>query len=249
MNLLEAKLLFLDLQTTGASPANGSPLEIAWSLGAADDRARCAVTSYLLQQPEHEPVPKRIQALTGITDADMEAAVDLNFAQNELREAFKQAQVPAFMIHYAQFERPFLKEMLGDSVETMCTHQIAARLFPNLPSRGIRGLAGYFGFPLEECKRAETHVVATRAIWKHLCEILAEKGINTWCDLRLWLEQLPKAKRTAYEYPLERGIRLSMPDCPVSSAAPPICVPNYAPQDRTSSWYLVFEKVSGAEAR
>jgi DNA polymerase-3 subunit epsilon len=217
VKLLDLKLVFLDLQTTGASPATGAPLEMAWALGSANDKRHGLTRRYLLKQPDEQPVPKRIQALTGITDGDMENAVDWCHAETELRESVGKACLPSFVIHYAQFERPFLRELFDEfdsRFNLVCTHQIATRLFPNLPSRGIRGLAGYFGFPLDECKRADTHVTATFAIWKHLCGLLAEKEIRTWEQLQNWLQTTPKQKRTKYEYPLERGIRLAMPDCP-----------------------------------
>lgn len=217
MTLLDSKLVFFDLQTTGASPASGAPLEVAWTVGAAKDQHECVVYRYLLRQPDEQPVPRRIQALTGITDGDMESAVEWVHASGELQAALSNACMPGFVIHYAQFERPFLRALYEDfdsRFNLLCTHQIATRLFPNLPSRGIRGLAGYFGFPLDECKRADTHVIATFAIWQHLCGLLAERGILTLDDLQKWLETAPKAKRTKYEYPLERGIRLAMPDCP-----------------------------------
>jgi DNA polymerase III subunit epsilon len=217
VNLLDLKLLFLDLQTTGASPATGAPLEIAWALGRGKDARSKITTRYLLRQPDDQPVPRRIQALTGITDGDMEHAVDWQHAKSQMLDSLAESARKAFVIHYAQFERPFLRELFeqfDDEYEVVCTHQIATRIFPNLPSRGIRGLSGYFGFPLDECKRADTHVTATFAIWKHLCGLLEEREVRTWEELRTWLKEAPKAKRTHYEYPLERGIRLSMPDCP-----------------------------------
>lgn len=217
MNLLDLKLVFLDLQTTGASPATGNPLEVAWTVGCAADNSPGPTHRYLLKQPDEQPLPKRIQALTGITDGDMEHAVDWPHARAELNTAFHDAPLSAFVIHYAQFERPFLRalyENFDEQFTLSCTHQIATRIFPNLPSRGIRGLAGYFGFPLDECKRANTHVEATFEIWKHLCALLHEREITTWEELQNWLATSPKARRTKYEYPLDRGIRLAMPDCP-----------------------------------
>ncbi len=217
MKLLDSRMLFLDLQTTGASPGTGAPLEIAWTLGCALEQQHSAVTKHLLKQPGDALIPKRIQSITGISDQDMAQAVAWDDVEVQLRSSLLESHVSAFVIHYAQFERPFLTMLLSKSDttwETICTHQIARRLFPNLPSRGIRGLAGYFGFPLDECKRAETHATATFAIWKHLCQLLAEKGVTTQAELANWLVESPALRRTAYEYPLDRGLRLSLPDCP-----------------------------------
>lgn len=216
MKLNEAKLLFLDLQTTGASPATGEPLEIAWML-ASSNGGVWSTKSFLIKQPDDKPVPPRIQFLTGITDSDMQRAVSSDSVCTLLLEDYAKADAPTFIVHYARFERPFLSSMLSDyqiTWEALCTHEIATRLFPNLPSRGIRGLSGYFGSPLDDCKRAETHAEATYQIWTHLCRILEESSISTLEELRTWLAQTTRAKRTAYEYPIERNLRLSLPDCP-----------------------------------
>ena len=68
-------MLFLDLQTTGASPGTGAPLEIAWTLGCALEQQHSAVTKHLLKQPGDALIPKRIQSITGISDQDMAQAV------------------------------------------------------------------------------------------------------------------------------------------------------------------------------
>jgi DNA polymerase III subunit epsilon len=219
ISLADARLIFLDLQTTGASPQHGHVLEMAWSLGAAAQEQPSGNASYLIRQPADEPVPGRITALTGITAEDMECAVELSFARTHLLEHLAQSDSPnSLLIHFAQFEKSFLhQEVLPeefDRLRLLCTHQIAARLFPNLPSRGIRGLAGYFGLSMEDCKRAASNVHATFLIWRNLCAKLAELGVTTIDEMELWLSETPTAKRTKYEYPIGKEIRLAIPDNP-----------------------------------
>lgn len=80
------------------------------------------------------------------------------------------------IIHYAQFEKPFLlalhREAFGkDAIfpwPIICTQRLAAKLFPNLPSRTLRALAGHFGFDLGESHRAMDHLRATATIWANL---------------------------------------------------------------------------------
>lgn len=196
---------FLDLQTTGAKPENSQVLEMAWG----DEQN---TESFLVAQPEGEEVPYRIQVITGITNEDMAQALPLA----DVLEKFAPTQKKMAIIHFAQFERPFLKHILGEELpfEIICTHEIAKRLMPNLPSRGIKGLAGYFGCNAGDVKRGQAYIAATRVIWQGLSKMLVEKGITNFTDLRAWLTETPKVARTKYEYPLPKEKRLSLPDQP-----------------------------------
>ncbi len=125
------------------------------------------------------------------------------------------------MVHYASFEKPFLHglfEKHGDEpfpLEIICTYQIARRLFPNLPTRGIRGLGGFFGASNCELKRSSHHVEMTFSIWQGLVgELLAKQGIHNMQELQDWLKETAKTKRTKYQYPMETAKRLSLPDRP-----------------------------------
>lgn len=196
---------FLDLQTTGAKPENSHILEIAWG----DDTE---TISHLITQPDGKSIPYRIQMLTGVTDEEMAEAQPLNEVLKKLAAVRK----PIAIIHFAQFEKPFLKQIYGEELafEIICTHEIAKRLLPNLPTRGIKGLAGYFGYNAGEVKRGASYIEATRVIWRGLSKALVEKGITDFTQLRAWLQETPKAARGKYEYPLPKEKRLSLPDQP-----------------------------------
>jgi len=204
-------VFFLDLQTTGAKPESGFILEAAWSCRTSD------VVAHLVEQPDKTPVPRRIQMITGVKDADMESATAFPQVMNELQSFIKNKSHA--VIHFAQFEKPFLKEAFSrfsDDIPfpVICTHEIAKRLYPNLPSRGIKGLAGFFGDSTSEFKRAHHHVVATKLIWEKLLEALAERNIHTVDELTAWLAETPKKSREKYEYPLPKEKRLNLPDVP-----------------------------------
>lgn len=221
MKLSELPVFFLDLQTTGSRPGESDILEIAWA-----DLAKPEIHSALVL-PTTGFVPRRIQMLTGITDSDMQEAVDLPSAMAQLEEfltnlmsaARTPGEKPRAIIHFAQFEKPFLLhayELLEKELpfEILCTHQISKRLMPNLPTRGIKGLAGYFGYNSGELKRSSSHVEATRFIWKGLTEALQAQNIHTAEDLQTWLQDTPATKRKKYEYPLPKEKRLNLPDEP-----------------------------------
>jgi DNA polymerase-3 subunit epsilon len=216
MKLGEGPVFFLDLQTTGSRPGDSDILEMAWGDLRSED-----ITNVLVK-PSTGFVPRRIQMITGIGDDDMVAAVDLPTAFAQLHaflNHFPAEEKPLAVIHFCQFEKPFLLhayELLQTEIpfEMLCTHQIAKRLMPNLPTRGIKGLAGYFGYNSGELKRSSSHVEATRFIWRGLTEALAQRNIETLEQLREWLTETPATKRKKYEYPMAKEKRLSLPDQP-----------------------------------
>ncbi|NUN06031.1 MAG: GIY-YIG nuclease family protein [Bdellovibrio sp.] len=216
MQLSRTPVVFLDIQTTGAKPDNAHMLEIAWSTLASED-----IHSRLVALPDTQEIPWRIQMITGIKQNEMTAAIPLADVISSFLEFMQThaAENPVVVIHFAQFEKPFLTDAFAKlqkeiPFEILCTHEIAKRLFPNLPTRGIKGLAGYFGCPSGEFKRASNHVQATQVIWQGLITALQEKGISSLPALQEWLTQTPKAARTKYEYPLPKEKRLSLPKEP-----------------------------------
>lgn len=216
MSISKLPVFFLDLQTTGAKPDSAHILEMAYG------DINSPPISFLVEQPPEHEIPKRIQWITGVTNADMEKATPfpevmknlLNFIQSLGHEGNALC-----VIHFSQFEKPFLKaafEAVGMEVpfSIIDTHDISKRLLPNLPTRGIKGLAGYFGYDAGELKRSASHVEATKAIWIKLAGMLEEKEITNLEELQNWLVETPKVSRTKYEYPLPKEIRLKLPDCP-----------------------------------
>lgn len=216
MQLNRTPVVFLDLQTTGAKPDSAFILEMAWSTLASEE-----IHSRLVALPDEQEIPWRIQMITGIKQKEMVAAIPLQDAFTDCLEFIQTnaAENPVVVIHFAQFEKPFLADAFAKMqraipFEILCTHEIAKRLFPNLPTRGIKGLAGYFGCPSGEFKRASNHVQATQVIWQGLVAALQEKEITTLTALQEWLTQTPKTARTKYEYPLAKEKRLSLPKEP-----------------------------------
>lgn len=218
MNLKTRNVLFLDLQTTGAKPGSAHILEVAWGSLHSEE-----IESHLVQQPEGLSIPRQIQFITGIGDQNMDQAITLSKCFSLLKEyldsRWKPEEEVVAIIHFAQFERPFLLEAYAQLQQPLpfsllCTHEIAKRLLPNLPTRGIKGLAGYFGIPSGELKRAANHVQATQVIWQGLIAHLAEKEIHTLEELRHWLQATPKVARVKYEYPLPKEKRLGLPKQP-----------------------------------
>lgn len=209
MTLKDLPVFFLDLQTTGAKPGSAHILEVAWSFSQEKE-----IHNHLVQQPEGESVPRRILALTGLAEEDMSSALPLKEVFGKFSAS---AEKTPCVIHFAQFERPFLLDACSQlnlsDFDIICTHQIAKRLLPNLPARGIKGLAGYFGHASGEFKRGSSHIEATQVIWDRLLPLLAEAGIHTLEELKAWL-QTAAPKKVKYEYPMSKEKRLGLPKQP-----------------------------------
>ncbi|MBZ0185657.1 MAG: GIY-YIG nuclease family protein, partial [Candidatus Obscuribacterales bacterium] len=222
LRLFDYPVLILDCQTTGASPASGNLLQIAWSCFAANAEGLPVVEDYLVEQPDSEPIPTRIEALTGIGSTEMMAARPGKFVLTRLKDAISQMSMPTIcLIHYARFETPFLNDFFlrfgrrkALPFKTICTFEIAKRLYPNLPSRGIRALGGFLGLDLDELKRAPSHVATTCEIWKHLVKRLADEGVHSISDLEMFLSNKASARKGKLEYLLDPEKRLALPDCP-----------------------------------
>jgi len=224
-------VLVVDGQSTGASPAHGHLLELGWArtrAAAVDDALgeALAVDARLLALPEGATIPRPVARLTGIGLADLAQA----HAPAQVWAALREAAIPddpngpalPVVIHYARFETAFLhalhREHAPDEpfpLVLVCTHELARRLLPGLPRRGLRALAGYLGHGVDELKRSTEHVRATAWVWRELVtRVHAEHGVTTLAELQAFLEQpspRPKAKR---DYPMPREVRLGLPEAP-----------------------------------
>lgn len=217
--LTELEVLIVDCQATAAA-TRGHLLELGWAtagLALTDERAQ------FIKLPEGARVPWAVTRLTGISDSMQCEAVEPSEAWHALVEqASRLAQQPAPAVaHFARFERPFLRALAGDQpppLDLVCTHEIAQRLFPDLPRRGLRALTGYFGRDLGPLRRSADHVAATAFVWRELVRLLDAQGVTTWDALRDWLATPAPAIRPGRQrrrvWPMPREQRLAAPDAP-----------------------------------
>ncbi len=222
--LVEHACLFLDCQTTGASPAaGGSLLEVGWTVGDGSGFSDISFDSFLIAQPDDQPIPGRIQMLTGITDEEMVSAIPPDLLYQHLMASIKPLPKPLLCVmHYARFETPFLNCLVEEfggrrkkwPLTNICTFEIARRLYPNLPSRGIRALGGYLGIDMDELKRTRANVEATRVIWRHLVAKLDEIGVSRLDQLEQFLSEKAASRSGKLQYPMQAFKRLELPNVP-----------------------------------
>ncbi|MCA9710529.1 MAG: GIY-YIG nuclease family protein [Myxococcales bacterium] len=222
--LASLHVLVLDGQSTAATPAHGHLLELGWArTRALDPDASLAIETHRLALPPGATIPRPVTRLTGITLADLDDAEPPAEVWAALLGALRCGGAPPrVVIHYARFELPFLRSLhaawAGDAAlpfEPLCTHEIARRLLPALPRRGLRALAGYLGLGVDALKRSAEHVRATAFVWRALVERLEhEHGVTTLAALDDWLRQPAPRRSTRRAYPMDRQRRLSLPDAP-----------------------------------
>lgn len=214
-SLSQLEVLVVDCQATAAAP-RGHLLEIGWVQAGANRREAQA---RLIALPNGERIPPAVARLTGISERMVQDGVDASAVWRELSsEAATLAIQPApTVIHFARFEQPFLCALAGGAppLDIVCTHEIARRLLPDLPRRGVRALTGYFGRAVGALRRSADHVEATAFVWRELVGLLEDEGISTWSELHEWLAIKPDTRqRRRRIWPMPRHVRLSLPDAP-----------------------------------
>ena len=183
-SLSQLDVLVVDCQATAAAP-HGHLLEMGWArAGTTTTRPE----AMLIALPDDEHIPAAVMRLTGISERMARGGVNAHVAWRELfNEAKRLARQPApTVIHFARFETPFLRALAGGAprLDIVCTHDIARRLLPGLPRRGVRALSGYFGRGVGELRRSADHVEATAFVWQELVRLLDDEGISTWSALQ-----------------------------------------------------------------
>ncbi|MBW2439626.1 MAG: GIY-YIG nuclease family protein [Deltaproteobacteria bacterium] len=231
VSLSELTVLALDCQATGANPHKGHLLELGWQPASAspgDRPGTSGAQAYLNRLPADEKIPRAVARITGISDEFLVAARSSRFIWQHLMDTVKevraanQAALCPTVIHFARFEEPFLRDLHRTidpagafPFRIICTHEIAMRLLPDLPRRGLRAVAGYFNHSMPELKRSADHVVATAVIWKQLIGILAaRRGVDTLDQLGDWLTSTDPPGRSGRIYPMAPEKRLQLPDKP-----------------------------------
>ncbi len=229
--IAELEILTLDCQATGANPDKGHLLEIGWMptrASAADNPTRINLQTYLARLPVDAVIPWVVQRITGISDSSLATAVSSKTIWEHLIQTARKitANSPSatcpVVIHFARFEEPFLRFLHQKNshkgsfpFRIICTHEIAIRLLPDLPRRGLRAIAGYYGHSMPELKRSSDHVEATTIIWQKMVELLHSTcGIGELDQLTGWLAGTKPPGRSKRAFPMNPKIHLRLPDKP-----------------------------------
>lgn len=220
--LSSLEVLVLDCQASGATPAYGDLLALGWAFSAPEGLSQ--IRDHWVRPRTARPISRPVRELTGWSDACLELAREDQAIWEQLRCEMRErlAEPVPTVIHFARFELGFLRELHARTepaqafpFDVCCLHAIGARLYPDLPRRNIRALAGFLGHSTDLTRQVAGHVEATAFIWRALLPQLAEQGVTTWTELQRWLADAPKAtRRTKRVYPLSAERRRELPDRP-----------------------------------
>jgi DNA polymerase-3 subunit epsilon len=229
--LKELKVLILDCQATHPSPRAGRLLEIGWAettAGEAGTGAAVEVDSYLAGPAEKFEIPKAVTRVTGIHADSLKCGLAPDEIWRHLNRCIRQTAAVAGLdrcptvIHFARYEIPWLKDLFNRCgsagpfpLQVICTHEMARRLLPGLPRKGLRAVAGYFGHSVDSPRRCTAHVRATAFIWHQFVrELESARSITGLNALQEWLDRTKPQLRAGRNYPLAREIRRELPDGP-----------------------------------
>lgn len=171
LQLLDAPLAIVDLETTGAHPAHHRVTEIAV---IEVDNGEVAGEWSTLVNPGTS-IPPAIQALTGITNDMVADAPSFGSLAAQLHERLEGRVLVA---HNARFDYGFLKQEferagLHFRAKTLCTVKLSRRLYPEHARHNLDSVMQRHGI---ECKARHRALGDADAVWQFLRAAAAERG-------------------------------------------------------------------------
>ena len=181
--LSEVTFCVVDLETTGASPAESEITEV----GAVNVRRGEIVGTFQTLVDPGQPVPAFIRLLTGIDDIALAEAPPIGSVLPSFLEFSKDTVLVA---HNARFDISFLNHALTQRGYERLPNRVldTAALARKVLAGEVRNhrlatLAAYLRCPHQPCHRAFADVLATTDVLHHLIERVAGFGVTTLEDL------------------------------------------------------------------
>ncbi len=150
--MLPEKLVFVDLETTGASATHGRILEVGM---LRVESGKIVDTFSSLVNP-HTYIPPEIERLTGISQKDVQNAPTFDSLAKDIYAFIKDA---IFVAHNVRFDYGFLKSEFARSEITFtarhfCTVRLSRLLYPRFKRHNLDSIIERFGFLCENRHRA-----------------------------------------------------------------------------------------------
>lgn len=161
--LLQAELVVVDLETTGA-PSDGSAI---LEIGAVRVSGGCSFDAFQTLVNPGRPIPLSIQVLTGIRDRMVDAAPRLPEAMQRFSAWLARSPDAAFVAHNAPFDEGFVRRALALcglpplARAVLCTRRLARRLVPEATRFGLDALCEQFSIENRARHRALGDAKAT----------------------------------------------------------------------------------------
>jgi DNA polymerase-3 subunit epsilon len=151
--MTQRPLVFLDIETTGASPSVGSRITEIGALRVEDGKV-VGTFSQLVNPEQH--VPSFITRMTGISDDMLWEAPLFRSIADELELFLDEA---IFVAHNVNFDYSFIKAAFADmgskfNMDRMCTAQLSRRLYPDQRRHNLDTIIARHGFVVKDRHRA-----------------------------------------------------------------------------------------------
>lgn len=161
-----------DIETTGGYASANGITEIAVYIYDGQQ----VVDSFETLVNPHQPIPRFVQSLTGITDDMVQLAPSFGEIAPRLMEIF---QGKVFVAHNVNFDYSFINHHLQSAgyhlnCKKLCTVRYARKIFPKLASYSLGNLCRHFEIPLYNRHRAAGDAKAT----VQLLELLRKNDVN-----------------------------------------------------------------------
>lgn len=179
----------VDIETTGGYASAGSITEIAIFI---HDGHQIVQQFETLVNP-HRPIPRYIQALTGITDEMVENAPAF---EDVAEEVYNLLQNNIFIAHNVNFDYSFLRHQLdgcGYKLQNkkLCTVRLSRKIFPGFPSYSLGNLCRSLRINLVNRHRATGDALATVQLFERLLSADANGAIAAALNARSKEKWLP----------------------------------------------------------
>jgi DNA polymerase III subunit epsilon len=168
------RICFVDVETTGSSPARERVTEVGVVAVEADgDDLRVSEWSSLVNPGV--PIPGEIQWLTGITNEMVRNAPSFGAIANDLAARLYDA---IFIAHNVRFDYGFLKAEFARCgltwrAPTLCTVRLSRLLYPDRSPHSLDAIVARFGLDGETRHRA---LGDARVLWRFVQRLVAVHG-------------------------------------------------------------------------
>ena len=195
---LDGAFVVFDIETTGFSNEKNNIIEIG-AVKIQDGRITDKFSSYV--NPE-EPIPFRIEQLTGINDG---MVVDAPKIEEVLPQFLAFCEGAVLVAHNADFDIGFIRvasqrQGLSFDYTYLDTVALARVLLPNLAKYKLDHVAKALGVSLENHHRAVDDAGATAEIFEKFIEMLRQQGLLTMDEVNVLGEDSPEAIRKLPSY-------------------------------------------------
>jgi len=204
MDLLQAPLAIVDLETTGTRPASDRITEI----GVLEVERFEVISEWSTFVNPGMPVPSAIQALTGITREMLSEAPSFADLAHELHERLDGR---VFIAHNARFDYAFLRREFDRAgirfqARSVCGVKLAQRLYPRERGHDLDSLIDRHGIT---CPARHRAMADADALWQFLRVAAKEHGEDV-----LTVAARQVAKEPALPPQLDRSVVDAIPEAP-----------------------------------